>query len=85
MKRASTQYWELNTGSRIAYTFIKAKGEKKPYPILFLQGGPGGPVDNRNIKTLSSLSNAGYNIYLYDQIGCGYSDRLNNHPPKRWI
>jgi len=77
-KRGNTKYWDLNTGSRIAYTLIQAKGEKKPYPIIFLQGGPGGPIYNRNIKTLSSFSEAGFDIYLYDQIGCGYSDRLKN-------
>jgi proline iminopeptidase len=77
-KRVSTNYWDLINGSRIAYTLIQAKGEKKPYPIIFLQGGPGGPIYDRNIKTLSSLSEAGFDIYLYDQIGCGYSDRLKN-------
>ena len=77
-KRAGTRYWNLTTGSRIGYFLIPAKGIRKPYPVIFLQGGPGGPVYNRNIKMLSPLSDDGYDVYLYDQVGCGFSDRLEN-------
>ena len=77
-ERAGTLYWELPTGSRIAYTLISATGIKKPYPIIFLQGGPGGPIYDRNIKMLYPLSKEGYDVYLYDQIGSGFSDRLKN-------
>jgi proline iminopeptidase len=77
-KRESTQYWDLPTGSRIGYTLVSAKGIKKPFPIIFLQGGPGGPIYDRNIETLAPLSEDGYDVYLYDQIGCGFSDRLKN-------
>ena len=76
--RASTQYWDLPTGSKIAYTLVSAKGTKKPYPIIFLQGGPGGFISDRNIKMLSPLSENGFDIYLYDQIGSGQSERLSN-------
>lgn len=77
-KREGTQYWNLQTGSRIAYTLVTAKGIKKPYPIIFLQGGPGGFISDRNIEMLAPLSEDGYDIYLYDQIGSGQSDRLAN-------
>lgn len=76
--RTGTQYWNLPTGSRIAYTYIKANGPIQPYPIIFLQGGPGGPIYDHNILSLSSLAEAGFDIYLYDQVGCGYSERLAN-------
>jgi proline iminopeptidase len=77
-ERAGTQFWTLKTGSKIGYTLIKSKGVKKLYPVIFLQGGPGSPVYNENIRTLSSLAEAGYDVYLYDQVGCGYSERLKN-------
>ena len=77
-ERDGTRFWTLKTGSRIAYVHIQAKGEKKPYPVIFLQGGPGGPVYDENIRILSNLAESGYDIFLYDQTGCGYSDRLKN-------
>ena len=77
-ERQGTQYWDLQTGSRIAYTLIPATGPKKPFPIIYLQGGPGGFISNRNIEMLAPLSEDGYDIYLYDQIGSGLSDRLSN-------
>ena len=77
-KRKGTQYWDLGTGSKIAYMLVAAKGIKKPYPIIYLQGGPGGFISDRNIKILAPLSEVGYDIYLYDQIGSGQSDRLVN-------
>jgi len=77
-KRRGTQYWDLQTGSKIAYTLVSAKGIKKPYPIIYLQGGPGGFISDRNIKMLAPLSEDGYDIFLYDQIGSGQSERLSN-------
>lgn len=76
--RESTQYWNLNTGSKIAYTFIQGKGNKKPYPIIYLHGGPGGYVNSKVIEVLGQLSKDGFDVYLYDQIGCGLSSRLEN-------
>ena len=77
-QREGTRFWTLKTGSRIAYMHICAKGEKKPFPIIFLQGGPGGPIYDENIRILSKLADSGYDVFLYDQIGCGFSDRLKN-------
>ena len=74
--RQSTKYWNLNTGSKIAYTFIEGKGVKKTFPIIYLHGGPGGYVYTKNIEILSNLSELGYDVYLYDQIGSGLSNRL---------
>lgn len=76
--RAGTQYWDLPTGSRIGYTLLPGKGDKKPYPVIFLQGGPGGFITDRNIDILTPLSEDGYNVYLYDQVGSGHSGRLQD-------
>ncbi len=77
-QRASTQYWDLPTGSHIGYTLLKAKGHKKPYSIIYLHGGPGGPIYDRNITLLAPLAEEGYDVYLYDQVGGGASGRLDN-------
>lgn len=71
------KYWELSTGSKIGYTFIKATESKKNNPIIYLHGGPGGRITQEIISTLVPLSKEGYDIYLYDQIGGGHSDRLD--------
>lgn len=76
--RKGTKYWHLSTGSRIGYSLIKAKGTKKPYPVIFLQGGPGAPIFDSNIEILSKLADDGYDVYLYDLVGCGLSNRLEN-------
>lgn len=75
-ERTHTLYWSLSTGSRIGYTLIPAKGQKVKYPIIYLHGGPGGHISDRDIDVLTPLSKNGYNVYLYDQIGSGQSDRL---------
>ncbi len=76
--RTGTKYWNLTTGSKIGYSCIEAQGVKKPYPIIFLQGGPGAPIFDSNIEILSRLADSGYDIYLYDLVGCGHSNRLDN-------
>ena len=76
--RPGTRYWDLPTGSRIAYTLIPAQGAKKPYPLVFLHGGPGGAIGENNIRALAPLAEDGYDIYLYDQVGGGLSNRLGN-------
>jgi len=76
--RISTQYWSLPTGSKIGYTLIAGKGNKKQFPIIYLHGGPGGHISDRDIQNLTPLSDSGYNIYLYDQTGSGASGRLKD-------
>ena len=77
-ERAGTKYWSLATGSRIAYTLVPAKGERKPYPLIYLHGGPGAGITDLEIKVLGRLSEYGFDVYLYDQVGCGHSARLEN-------
>src|SRR5258705_1602950 len=87
-KRAGTQYWHLSTGSVIGYTKVAAKGVKKPYPVIYLHGGPGAAINDRTIQSLSPLANDGYDVYLYDQVGSGQSNRLSNineYSPERHV
>lgn len=57
---------------------IPAKGVKKPFPIIFLNGGPGGSITDGDIRLRSQLAYDGFDIYLYDQIGSGQSERLKD-------
>ena len=76
--RPSTDYWNLNTGSKIAYTLVEGKGNKKPFPVIYLHGGPGGYIHSKVIEVLGQLSEDGFDVYLYDQIGSGLSARLDD-------
>ncbi|MFH1119743.1 MAG: alpha/beta hydrolase [Bacteroidota bacterium] len=76
--RPGTRFWNLPGGSQIGYFLIPSNGKRKLYPVIFLQGGPGAPVYNRNIELLAPLAADGYEVYLYDQVGCGSSERLEN-------
>lgn len=71
------RYWDLSTGSRIAYKKLAAKGVAKQIPIVYLHGGPGGFMTLRLEQALSPLTLSGYDVYLYDQIGSGHSARLS--------
>src|SRR5205085_1030311 len=71
-------YWLLASGSRIAYTLVPAIGNKKLFPLIYLHGGPGAGITNLEIKILGRLAEYGYDVYLYDQVGCGHSSRLQN-------
>jgi len=77
-RRDGTLFWNLPSGSRIGYTLLPAMGDKKPYPVIFLQGGPGSPVSDQNIRLLDTLAGMGFDVYLYDLLGCGNSSRLKN-------
>lgn len=74
--RADIRYWQLPTGSHIGYTLIPAKGERQPWPIIYLQGGPGGSMGEGLIRMMKNFSADGFDVYVYDQIGSGWSDRL---------
>ena len=76
--RESTKYWNLSTGSRIAYTLIEARTTRRPFPVIYLHGGPGGSISDKTISSLAALADEGYDVYLYDQIGSGLSDRLKD-------
>lgn len=75
--RADTQYWNLLDGHKIAYTKIEGDALDQNPPIIFLHGGPGGYIHSSIIEQMRILAQSGYDIYLYDQIGSGLSDRLD--------
>jgi pimeloyl-ACP methyl ester carboxylesterase len=76
----SAAYWELPTGSRIAYLRVQAVGTAKATPIIRLHGGPGAyaVTNQRGVAFFGQLAQDGYDVYLYDQIGSGLSARLDN-------
>jgi len=77
-KRTGTKFMELSTGSEIGYRMLNGRGNKKPFPLVYLHGGPGGPIYDRNIQILSNFTKDGYDVFLYDQIGGGESARLKD-------
>lgn len=72
------RFWELTTGSKIGYTLLEASEPKQKFPIIYLHGGPGGCINQAIINTLAPFAKEGYDVYLYDQIGGGHSDRLEH-------
>jgi len=75
------QYWDLPTGSHIAYVRFAGTAPRKPEPVLFLHGGPGAfIVDHPSVadRFYQSLARLGFDVYLYDQIGSGRSARLSD-------
>lgn len=76
--RADTQYWTLETESRLAYTHLPASGTPREYPIVYLHGGPGIPMRASSLNYYRHLTEDGYDVYLYDQVGVGLSNRAES-------
>jgi len=72
------RYWKLSTGSEIAYIHVPASGKAKPFPIIYLHGGPGGEISETHRQIFGRLAKNGFDVYLYDQVGGGLSERLSN-------
>lgn len=77
-ERKNTHYWQLNTGSKIGYTKVETSKLQKQNPIIYLHGGPGGKIKDEIIDILKPLSELGHDLYFYDQVGSGHSNRLEN-------
>jgi len=60
--RAGTQFWSLSTGSKIGYTYFKGKGIRKPFPLIFLNGGPGGAITDEAIQCGQNFLNDGFEV-----------------------
>lgn len=76
---AGTRWASLPTGSRLAYLELPASGQRRhATPVIFLHGGPGVADTAGDAAYLRRLAAAGYDVYLYDQLGVGFSSRLSD-------
>ncbi|MGW4943274.1 alpha/beta fold hydrolase [Actinoplanes sp. NPDC004185] len=71
----AVRYWDLPTGSRIAYVRT-AHTVTHPEPVLLVHGGPGAPAGNGD-EFAERLAGAGFAVYNYQQAGAGRSSRLD--------
>ncbi|MBO6576844.1 MAG: alpha/beta fold hydrolase [Rhodothermales bacterium] len=71
-------FWDMDGGYRIAHVHVKAQGSASGAPIVVLHGGPGGYIHSSYTETFGRLSQLGRDVFLYDQVGSGLSDRLPN-------
>ncbi|WP_344940692.1 alpha/beta fold hydrolase, partial [Actinomadura miaoliensis] len=72
-----TRYWRLPTGSRIAYTLTPGTGPRRAEPVVRLHGGPGTPGAGPDDLD-RHLAAQGFDVYTYDQLGSGRSQRLDD-------
>jgi proline iminopeptidase len=72
------RYWELSTGSRIAYVSEPAEGDARRAPVIFLHGGPGTPDMKGDSEYFGRLARSGFDVYVYDEVGTGRSSRLQD-------
>lgn len=71
------QQVELSTGSRIAYLRTAASGKEQATPVILVHGGPGAPEGGLD-AVVPALSDAGFEVYQYHQVGAGLSERLDD-------
>jgi proline iminopeptidase len=79
---AGQRSWELSTGSRIAWVRLAAQGPRRPTPVVFLHGGPGIADMAGDAAYFGRLTGDGYDVFAYDQVGTGRSNRLQD--PNRY-
>jgi proline iminopeptidase len=72
------QFWELSTGSRLAYIHVAAEGKARSTPVIVLHGGPGVPDMAGDAGFFGQLARDGFAVYVYDQVGRGRSARLDD-------
>jgi len=73
--RGPGEVWQLPTGSEIVYDRVAAVGPARATPVLLLHGGPGTPGSGPG-STGDALAAQGFDVYAYDQVGAGRSERL---------
>jgi proline iminopeptidase len=75
---AGQRYWDLPTGSRIAWVRLAAHGRPRRTPVVFLHGGPGIADMAGDAAYFGQLTRDGYDVWVYDQVGTGRSSRLGD-------
>jgi proline iminopeptidase len=75
---AGQTMWALPTGSRLAVVHVSAVGRPSATPIVYLHGGPGISELPEATAAFGRLAADGFDVYLYDQIGVGRSQRLSD-------
>ncbi|HEX8133947.1 MAG TPA: alpha/beta hydrolase, partial [Actinomycetes bacterium] len=70
------RWWQLPTGSRLAYVHLPAQGPRRPTPVVFLHGGPGVADMAGDAAYFGQLTEDGFDVWVYDQVGTGRSSRL---------
>lgn len=72
-------FWDLPTGSRIAYVHLAAvRGPGDRAPVVFVHGGPGVADMRGDAAYFGQLTQDGFDVYVYDSLGTGRSSRLAN-------
>lgn len=72
-------FWDLGTGSRIAYVRRDASGEpRRSVPVVFVHGGPGVADMLGDAAYFGQLTQDGFDVYVYDSLGTGRSSRLED-------
>lgn len=76
-----TKYWTLADGRRLAYEVVPARGDSQRPPIVVLHDGPGMPAlpfyHALGTRPYDALAQDGHSVYYYDQLGSGFSSRLD--------
>ncbi|HEY8339939.1 MAG TPA: alpha/beta fold hydrolase, partial [Egibacteraceae bacterium] len=75
---AGQAFWQLPSGSRIRYVHLRAEGTPRAEPVVFLHGGPGVPDMAGDAAYFHPLTDHGFDVYVYDQLGAGRSSRLSD-------
>lgn len=72
------QYWRSPSGSLLRVVALDARPAERATPVIFVHGGPGTPDMRGDSKYFGQLTAAGFDVYLYDEVGSGGSSRLSD-------
>lgn len=68
----------LSDGTSLAYLSLSIRPPIHRTPVIFLHGGPAVADMEGDSRYLRRLADSGFEVYLYDQLGSGYSSRLED-------